>query len=143
MPLLNFIQTYITLSGARDLSFDAVAELTGKTFFLLKKETIRNTRESEESNDRNAYNINKGRLFQPKTEDLLDTVTDILDDPTVKHKKEMFSYVPPQVETAHEIEKEVAAVDDNFKKTKAEYDQINDAATEQKKQNIITDLLDE
>ena len=73
----------------------------------------------------------------------MDTVTYILDDPTVKHKKEMFSYVPPQVETAHEIEKEVAAVDDNFKKTKAEYDQINDAATEQKKQNIITDLLDE
>ena len=96
MPLLNFIQTYITLSGARDLSFDAVAKLTGKTFFLLKKETIRNTRESEESNARNAYNINKGRLFQPKTEDPLDTVTDILNDPTVKHKKEMFSYVPPR-----------------------------------------------
>ena len=58
--------SYITLSGARDLSFDAVADLTGKISFLLKKETIRIIRESEESNARNAYDINKGRLFQPK-----------------------------------------------------------------------------
>ena len=34
---------------------------------------------------------------------------------------------------ADEIETEVAAVDDNFTRTKAEYDQINGAATEQKK----------
>ena len=80
--------SYITLSGARDLSFDAVANLTGKISFLLKKETIRNIRENEESHARNAYNINKGRLFQPKAEDSLDTAKDILDHPTVEHKKE-------------------------------------------------------
>lgn len=54
---------------------------------MLKKETIQNIRESEESHARNAYNINKGRLFQPKTEDPLNTVIDVLDDPTVEHKK--------------------------------------------------------
>ena len=145
MPLLNFISnlSYITLSDARDLSFDALADLTGKISFLLKKETIQNIRESEESHARNAYNINRGRLFQPKTEDPLDTFIDILDDPTVEHKKGMFPYVPPQVQTADEIETEVAAVDDDFTRTKAKYDQINDAATEQKKQNIITDLIDD
>lgn len=54
---------------------------------MLKKETIQNIRESEESHARNAYNINKGRLFQPKTEDALNTFIDILDNPTVEHKK--------------------------------------------------------
>ena len=110
---------------------------------MLKKETIQNIRESEESHARNAYNINKGRLFQPKTEDPLNTFIDILDNPTVKHKKEMFPYVPPQVQTADEIKTEVAAVDDDFTRIKAEYDQINDAATKQKKQNIITYLIDD
>ena len=117
--------SYITLSGARDLSFDAVANLTGKISFLLEKETIQNIRENEESHARNAYNINKGRLFQPKAEDSLDTAKDILDHPTVEHKKEMFPYFPPQVQTADEIETEVAAADDDFTRTKAEYDQIN------------------
>ena len=73
----------------------------------------------------------------------MDTVIDIKDDPTVEHKREMFSYVPPPLQTADEIETEVAAVDDDFTRTKAKYDQINDAATEQKKQNIITDLIDD
>ena len=110
---------------------------------MLKKETIQNIRESEESHARNACNINKGRLFQPKTEDPLNTFIDILDNPTVEHKKEMFPYVPPQVQTADEIKAEVAAVDDDFTRIKAEYDQINDAATKQKKQNIITYLIDD
>ena len=55
----------------------------------------------------------------------------------------MFPYVPPQVQTADEIKTEVAAVDDDFTRIKAEYDQINDAATKQKKQNIITYLIDD
>ena len=42
-------------------------------------------------------------MFQPKTEDPSDTVIDILDDPTVSHKNEMFFYVLPQVQTADEI----------------------------------------
>ena len=44
---------------------------------------------------------------------------------------------------ADEIKTEVAAVDDDFTRIKAEYDQINDAATKQKKQNIITYLIDD
>ena len=55
----------------------------------------------------------------------------------------MFPYVPPQVQMADEIKTEVAAVDDDFTRIKAEYDQINDAATKQKKQNIITYLIDD
>ena len=55
----------------------------------------------------------------------------------------MFPYVPPQVQMADEIKTEVAAVDDDFTRIKVEYDQINDAATKQKKQNIITYLIDD
>ena len=42
-------------------------------------------------------------------------------------------YVPPQVKTADEIEIETSETNNEFAKLKAEYDRINDAATEQKK----------
>ena len=41
----------------------------------------------------------------------------------------MHPYVPPQVQTADEIERETQLVDDDFAQLKAEYDQINDVAT--------------
>ena len=41
-------------------------------------------------------------------------------------------YAPPQVQTADVIEKETQEVDDEFAKCKSDYNQINDAATEQK-----------
>ena len=44
----------------------------------------------------------------------------------------MHPYVPPQVQTANVIEKETQQVDHKFVKRKSDYDQINDAATEQK-----------
>ena len=42
----------------------------------------------------------------PKIEDALDTVIEILDDPDAEHKKEMYPYVRPQVQTVDEIETE-------------------------------------
>ena len=42
-------------------------------------------------------------------------------------------YVPPQVKTADEIEIKTSETNNEFAKLKAEYDRINDAATEQKK----------
>ena len=71
-------------------------------------------KEREESHAQNAYNINKGRLFVLKTEDLLDSVIDILDDDCDKHKKELHQYVPQQVQTGDEIERENQLVADEF-----------------------------
>ena len=51
-------------------------------------------------------------------------------------------YVPPQVQTAAEIETETCQIDDEFVKLKAEYDRVNDAVAEKKKQDKITDLVD-
>ena len=89
-----------------------------------------NIHEQEESHYQNAYNINKDRLFVPKIEDPLDTVIDMFDDGSVEHKKEMHPCVLSQVQTADETELETQLVDDNFAQLKAQYDQINDDATE-------------
>ena len=56
---------------------------------------------------------------------------DILDE-NIEHKKMIHPYASPQLQTADVIEKETQEVDDEFAKCKSVYDQINDAATEQK-----------
>ena len=106
--------SYKALSGARDFDFSAVSDLIAKISYLLKTATKSNIKDSEESHYQNAYNINKDRLFVPKTEDPLDTVIDILDDEYIEHKKELHPYVPPQVQTAEEIEQETQPIDDDF-----------------------------
>ena len=55
----------------------------------------------------------------------------------------MYPYVPPQVQTTDEIETETTLIDDEFTDLKTKYDEINDVATEQKKQQKITDLVDD
>ena len=77
----------------------------------------------------------------PKQEGPLDLLTDILNE-NVEHKKMAHPYVPPQVQIAAEIETVTREVDDEFAKLKAEYDRVNDAAAEQKKQDKITELVD-
>ena len=92
--------SYITLSGARDFRFEAVSNLTAKISFLLKQTTLQNMTKTEIDHIKSAQNIKNGRLFVPKTEDPVDTVIEILDDRNVEHKKTMYSYVRPQVNTA-------------------------------------------
>ena len=133
--------SYVTLSGVRELEFAALSDLTLKLSFLLKAATMSNIEDQEKSDAQNAYNINKDHLYVPKQEDPLDVVIDILDEP-VEHKKMMHPYVSPKVETADVIKTKTKQVDDEFDALKADYDQINNAATEQKKQNEISDLVD-
>ena len=134
--------SYITISGAKDFDFTALSDIIAKSFFLLKAATRSNIQDMDKSDIQNSYNINKERLFASKKEDPLDVVTDILDEP-VEHKKMMHPYVPPKVQTADVIETETRQVDNEFAKLKAYCDQINDAVTEQKNQNEITDLVDD
>ena len=75
---------------------------------------MKNIKKTEKEQKKNAININNGHLFNPKTEDPLYTVTEILDDPDAEHKKTMFLYVPPQVQTPGEIETQTKIMDDNF-----------------------------
>ena len=135
--------SYIALSSARDFDFTVLSDLTAKISYLLKSITSSNLYEREQSNIKNAYNINKGGLFVPKTEDPLEKVIDILDYENEEHKKMTHPYVPPQVQTADETDTETRQVDNEFAKLKADYNQINDAVTEQKKQEKITALVDD
>ena len=114
-----------------------------KLSFLLKQATLQNIEETENARIQNASNINSGRLFTLKIEDPLFTVIEVLDDPNVEHKKEMYPYVPPQVQTAEEIETETDLIDEDFIDLKTKYNEVNGVATEQKKQQQITNLVDD
>lgn len=55
----------------------------------------------------------------------------------------MYPYVPPQVQTAEEIETETDLIDKDFIDLKTKYNEVNGVATEQKKQQQITNLVDD
>ena len=74
-----------------------------------------------------AQKINGGRVFEPKIEDPLDDVVEIIDVPDVDHKNTMHPYVEPTVQTADEI------IDTDFKDLKMLYDKPGDVAAKQKK----------
>ena len=54
--------------------------------------------------------------------------------PDVEHKKSMFPYVEPTVETADEIDKRQEIIDTDFIDLQNEFDKVNNMAVEQKKQ---------
>ena len=80
--------SYSALSGATDFRFESVSDLTAKLSILLKHETLGNRKMREIENEVLAKKINDGRIFEPKIEDPLDDVIEIID-----------------VETADQIEK--------------------------------------
>ena len=134
--------SYIFLSGARDFDFIANSDLIARISYFMKSAARSNIAEMEKADVENTYKINNNVSFVPKTEKPLDVVIDILDK-NIEHRKMTHPHVPPQVKTADEIEIETQATNDEFAKLKAEYDRINDAATEQKKQTEIIDLVDD
>ena len=136
------ILSYITLSGARDFDFTAISDLIAKISFLLKAASRSNIAEIEKADIQNAYNINKSVSFVPKQECPLDVVIDILNK-NFEHKKMTHPYLLPQVQTAPEIEIQTRQIDGELAKLKVEYARVNDTTAEQKKQDEITDLVDD
>ena len=130
---LYFNLSYMTLSGARDFRFDAISELTTRLSILLKHATLGNKRLREIENENLAKKINEDRIFEAKIEDPLDEVIEIIDDPDIEHKKSMFPYDEPTVETADEIEIKQKLIDEDFIDLQTKFDQVNDVAIEQKK----------
>ena len=130
---LYYNLSYMTLSGARDFKFEAVSDLTARLSILLKHATLGNKRLKEIENDHINKKINEERVFQPKTEDPLDDVIEIIDMPDVEHKKSMFPYVEPTVETADKIDKRREIIDTDFIDLQNEFNKVNEVVTEQKK----------
>ena len=125
-----------TLSGARDFKFERGSDLTARLSILLKHATIGNQILREIENEQAARLINEKTVFEPKIEDPLDDVIEILDLPDVEHKKSMFPYVEPTVETADEIDKKQEITDTDFIDLKSKFDKVNDVASEKKEKEI-------
>ena len=86
--------------------------------------------------------INDKTSFVPKpTDPFQELVDDLFKEKD--HKKTAHSYVGPPVQTAPEIEAETQAVNNECNRLKQTFDNLNDAATEQKKQNDDIDLVDD
>ena len=80
----------MTLSGARDFQFDAISDLTARLSVLLKHVTLGNKRLREIENEQITKKTNEERVFEPKIEDPVDDVLEIINMPDLEHKKSMF-----------------------------------------------------
>ena len=61
----------------------------------------------------------------------------------LEHKKVEHPYVEPQVQDAEKIERETKKENDEFLDLYKTFNEINDAATQQKKDNEVPDLIDD
>ena len=67
-----------------------------------------------------------------KIEDPLDEVIEIINVPDIDHKKSMFLYVEPTVETADKIEINQRLIDEDFIDLQSKFE-VNNVVAEQKK----------
>ena len=131
--------SFATLSGARNFNFDAVSHLIARVSFLIKGSTLMNRKRQDIEDMEQVIEINDKTSFVPKTTDpFQELVHDLFN-----HKNTAHSYVEPQVQTDPEIETETQAGNYECNRLKQEFGNLNDAATEQKKQNDAIDLVDD
>ena len=67
-----------------------------------------------------------------KIEDPLDEVIEIINVPDIDHKKSMFPYIEPTVETADKIEINQRLIDEDFIDLQSKFE-VNNVVAEQKK----------
>ena len=130
---LYYNLSYMTLSRGRDFRFEAISNLTARLSFLLKHATLGNKRLREIENENLAKKINEDRIFEAKIEDPFDEVLEVIDVPDLEHKKSMFPYVEPTLETADEIETKQRLIEEDFIDLQTKFDKVNDVVSEQKK----------
>ena len=115
----------------QDFQFDAISDLTARSSILLKHATLRNKRLRETENKQITEKINEERMFEPKIEDPLDDVLDIINMPDLEHKKSMFLYVERTLKTADEIDTNQEKIDKDFIDLQNKFNKVNDVSTEQ------------
>ena len=67
----------MTLSGARNLEFEAVSDFIAQLSLIIKGNTIQNINNTEDENISLPEQINTGRIFDPVVNDPLDDVLEI------------------------------------------------------------------
>ena len=132
----------MSLSGARDIEFNAVSNLIAHLSFLIKKDNLKNKKMRDLENELLAKKVNETRIFEPKIQDPLDDVIEIFDEPEPEHKNTTFPYVQPTVQLPDEIEETQKRIDEDFTNLQPKFNKVNDVATEQKKQKEIEDVIE-
>ena len=87
--------------------------------------------------------INDGRIFEPKINNPLDDVIEIIDDPAAEPKKTTFPYVEPTVQLPDEIEDKQKLTDNDWADLLSKINRPNDIFTEQKKQKDIETIIED
>ena len=125
--------SYMTLSGARNLEFDAVSDFIARLSFIIKRNTVKNLKQRQIDNELLVKKLNDGRILVPKIQNPLDDVIEIIDEPNPEHKKTTFPYIEPTVQLPNEIEDNQRRIDDDYTDLITKINRVNDVATEQEK----------
>ena len=134
--------SYETLSSARDLYFQAVSDLILEVNFQIKRSTLLNRkRKEEEDNKRNLKIKEECGFFEWPDQFEGELVEDLLKP--LEHKKVEHPYVEPQVQDAETIKIETKKEEDEFFDLEQKFNATDNAATEQKRQNDLIDLVDD
>ena len=137
IPELYRNLSYRTLSSARDDLFHSVSDFTLGINFKIKQLTLSNRDRQEKEDEISLEKINEDTTFvelpNQFEENLID---DLFKD--LEHKKTEHPHVEPQVQDAATIETETKNTNDEFFGLQQMFNEVNDAATEQKKTKFIT-----
>ena len=137
--------SYETLSGERGLEFEAISNLISEMSFKIKNSTFSNIKRKAEQDKESSLDIKKSHGFfeEPiESEEFKEELEEDLHKDLENTKIEE-PYVEAQVQGAEKIEKETKKEDKEFCDLTLKYNEIDDAATEQKNQNYFIDLFDD
>ena len=99
--------------------------------FFIKRSTLVNIKKKEKEDEKSIPEIEKTRNFLEKTDEFSEEVIDGLFK-DLEHKKIEHPYVKRQVQDAETIERETKK-NDEFLDLYKKFNEVNDAATQQKK----------
>ena len=122
--------SYETLSGARDLDFQAISDLISEVRFQIKRLTLLNRKRKEEKDNESNRKIKEERNFFEWPDQFEVELVDYLFK-NLEHKKIEHPYVEPQVQDTETIEKETKKKDDDFTDLEQK-NAVDNAAAEQK-----------
>ena len=134
--------SYMTLSGARNLEFEAVSDFIARLSVTIKGNTSQNINNTKNENISLAEQINTGRIFDPVVNDPLDDVLEIIDMSEAEHKKSTFPYAEPTIYLPDEIDEQQKRINDDYTDLMTKINRANDVAAEQESKKKIEEVIE-
>ena len=131
-----------TLSGTRNHEFESVSNLIGESSFFIKQSTLANIKRKRED-EKSIREIEEKNNFVEKPDKFNEELIDGLFEDLEHNKKVEQPYVEPMVQDAETIEKETKKENNKFLDLYEKFNEVNDAATQQKKDNQVIDPVDD